>query len=106
MIYIREAHPSDAWQVGSNVRDGVVYASPATHEERSGIARTCAAALEVDFPALVDDVDNATDDAYTAWPERLYLVGKDGRILYKSGPGPFGFDPEELRGALEALSLP
>ena len=28
VVYIREAHPSDAWQVPSNFKDDVVYASP------------------------------------------------------------------------------
>jgi hypothetical protein len=30
----------------------------------------------------------------------LYLIGTDGRVLYKSRPGPFGFDPSELEAAL------
>jgi type I thyroxine 5'-deiodinase len=106
MVYIREAHPSDFWQVGSNEREGIVYASPSTDDERCDIAQTCVAALEVGFPAVVDGVDDATDEAYSAWPERLYLVGSDGRILYKSRPGPFGFDPEELRLELERLIAP
>ena len=27
-VYIEEAHPSDVWQMMSNVREGVVYANP------------------------------------------------------------------------------
>jgi len=32
----------------------------------------------------------------------LYLVGRDGRIAYQGGEGPFGFDSDELAGAIDA----
>src|SRR5262245_1354856 len=104
MVYIREAHPSDAWQMSSNERDGVVHASPKTDAERCGLAQTCAGKLPVKFPALVDGLDNAVDETYTGWPERIYLIGRDGRIRYKSLPGPFGFVPDELAAALDDLA--
>ena len=47
--------------------------------------------------------DDATERAYTAWPERLYLIDRDGRIAYKSAPGPFGFKPAALEAALTQL---
>ena len=105
MVYIREAHPSDGWQMSANERDDVVHASPKTDAERCGLAETCTGKLEIEFPALVDGLDNATDEAYTGWPERIYLIGRDGRIRYKSRPGPFGFEPDELRSELERLSM-
>jgi hypothetical protein len=36
------------------------------------------------------------EQAYAAWPDRIYVVGTDGRIAYKGGPGPRGFSAEEL----------
>ena len=33
---------------------------------------------------------------FNAWPERLYVIAMDGRIAYKGGKGPYGFDPEEM----------
>lgn len=45
-------------------------------------------------------MDNTTDLAYSALPDRLYLVGTDGRIAYKSGRGPMGFRPDELEAAI------
>ena len=33
--------------------------------------------------------------------DRLYLVGRDGRIAYRGGEGPFGFKPNELGAAIE-----
>jgi hypothetical protein len=31
----------------------------------------------------------------------LYLIGTDGRIVYESRPGPFGFKPADLEAALK-----
>jgi type I thyroxine 5'-deiodinase len=87
------------------VEDDVVYASPTSFLERQELTHTCVVDLGIQFPALVDDIDNRIDEAYAAWPERLYLIGKDGRVIFKSGPGPFGFDPEELAAALEKLPV-
>jgi len=28
--------------------------------------------------------------AYTGWPDRLHVIDVDGRVAYKSRPGPFG----------------
>jgi hypothetical protein len=105
MVYIREAHPSDVWQLSANLRDDVVHASPKSEAERCGLAQACTTRLELGFPALVDGLDNATDEAYTGWPERIYLIGADGRIRYKGAPGPFGFEPDELEAELERLSM-
>ncbi len=52
------------------------------------------------IPAVGDRVDDEVNQAYAAWPDRLYLVGKDGRIVYAGGQGPFGFSPEELERAI------
>ncbi|HXA49297.1 MAG TPA: deiodinase-related protein, partial [Candidatus Acidoferrum sp.] len=40
---------------------------------------------------------------YTGWPDRLLLIGKDGRVVYRSEPGPFGFHPAELEQAIRGV---
>jgi hypothetical protein len=100
VVYIGEAHPSDAWQLPSNIRDGVVYSSPADADERTNLAEICITKLSIKLPALVDRFDDSTDNAYSGWPDRLFLIGRDGRIVYRSNPGPFGFKPAELERAL------
>ena len=37
-------------------------------------------------------MDNATNHAYGAWPDRMYVIGTDGKITYGGEPGPWGFD--------------
>jgi len=67
----------------------------------------CRTKLELEeLPTLVDDVDDAVNAAYAAWPDRLYLVDVDGRIAYHGGRGPFGFAPDELEAAIRALVEP
>jgi type I thyroxine 5'-deiodinase len=100
-VYIQEAHPVDLWQVSSNVRDGVLLASPRTSDERAGTADICVAKLAITFPALVDGIDNRIERAYTGWPDRLYIIGTDGRVRHKSAPGPFGFSTGELERGIE-----
>jgi type I thyroxine 5'-deiodinase len=102
VVYILEAHPSDVWQMQSNVKDKVVFASPKSEDERGAVANSCVRNLGIRFPALIDTFDNPTEIAYTAWPDRLYLIDRNGAVRYKSKPGPFGFHPEELQKAIDA----
>ncbi len=85
----------------SNVRDGVLFRSPRDEAERESVAGACVRKLGIKFPALIDGFDNRAEIAYTGWPDRLYLIARDGRVVYKSKPGPFGFHPEELAGAIQ-----
>ena len=87
----------------SNVKDGVLFRSPRDEAERASVAGACVRKLGIKFPALIDSFDNRVESAYTGWPDRLYLIGQGGRILYKSKPGPFGFKTDELSAALARL---
>ena len=106
VVYIEEAHPIDGWQMDINVKDNVLVANPHTLEDRCLIADSCVRDLGIEFPALVDGPDNAVERAYTGWPDRLYVIDRQGRIAYKSGPGPFGFHPEGVDSTLKALLSP
>ena len=66
----------------------------------------CVRNLGIELPALVDEPDNRIERAYTGWPDRLYVVDRDGRIAYKSAAGPFGFKPAEVAAALARLLPP
>ncbi len=46
-------------------------------------------------------MENSTDLKYYALPDRLYLIGSDGRVAYRGAPGPFGFVASELETAIE-----
>ena len=106
LVYIREAHPTDKWWLGTtkvmrlisriaNKRVSFDTPEPITIEERREVALE-ASALLGDMPVYVDEMDNKVDKAYTGWPTRVYLIGKDGRVYYESGKGPWGLNPEEF----------
>ena len=102
-VYIQEAHPTDVWQMQSNIKEGVLFATPKNEDERAYVAGACVRKLGIQFPAVLDGFDNTVEKAYTGWPDRLYLIDSSGRVVYKSKPGPFGFKPDELGAALGKL---
>jgi Iodothyronine deiodinase len=103
VVYIEEAHPIDAWQVSDNRKDAVLVASTKTAAERDQVANVCVVKLGIELPALIDEPDNRVERAYTAWPDRLYVISSDGTIAYKSPAGPFGFKPEDVEAALKRI---
>lgn len=106
VVYIQEAHPTDLWQMGSNIRDGVLFASPRSDDERTATAESCVRKLGIQIPAVLDRIENATERAYTGWPDRMYVIDTKGRIAFKSPPGPFGFSTRNLARSLRELTKP
>lgn len=98
-----EAHPVDAWETESNKKEKISVVSPKTLEERCTVENVCATKLALRIPAVVDNIANTTEEAYTGWPDRLYVIDRDGRVAYKSKPGPFGFEPKGVEQTLQRL---
>ena len=101
-VYVREAHPTDEWQMKSNVKDDVCYAQPKTLEQRVAIANDFAKRFKYPLPFGIDDMSNAANDAYAAWPERIYIIDESGHIAYRGGIGPFNYKSAEAREWLAA----
>ena len=101
-VYVREAHPTDEWQMKSNLKDDVCYAQPKTLEHRVAIAKDFTARFKFPLPFGIDEMGNAADNAYAAWPERLYVIDETGHVAYRGGMGPFNYKPTELRDWLAA----
>lgn len=104
MVYIREAHAADG---ASPMFGGPLVEEPLTLAERDKLASTCVAEMGLGMiPAVIDRIDDMVNAAYQAHPDRLYLVGVDGKLSYAGGRGPFGFSPSELELAIiEELSV-
>ncbi len=113
-IYIREAHPLDGWWLGRRLTKGLItrlfsypkasmaHYDPTTIAERRAVAGECAQALEYGVRTYVDEMDDAVNNAYAAWPTRLYLIGLEGRVVYAGGLGPYDFKPAKLDRAIQA----
>ncbi len=95
LIYIREAHPEDGWQLDINREQSVVYDQPVIAGDRGPIARDCVNQHAMDMPVAMDDMDNTIDSLYSGSPERLYLIDTDGIVRHRSVPGPFKLDTIE-----------
>ncbi|CAM9332213.1 unnamed protein product [Rangifer tarandus platyrhynchus] len=97
IIYIEEAHASDGWAFKNNVD---------IKSHRNLQDRLRAARLLLDrspqCPVVVDTMKDQSSSCYAALPERLYVL-QEGRILYKGKPGPWNYNPEEVRAVLEKL---
>jgi type I thyroxine 5'-deiodinase len=98
-IYIREAHAADSkWPA-----QHVTINQPKTDEERHEVAASCSTALDLKIPLLVDDMADTVNKAYSAWPDRLFILGADGRVAYAGGTGPRWFRVAEMVAELEKL---
>jgi hypothetical protein len=103
LVYVREAHPTDGWQVPRNEKENVLLESAKSYEQKDEHATSCARNLGITFTTLVDGMDNATETAYTAWPDRFYIVDKEGRIVVKGQPGPAGFKAPDIEAGIKKV---
>src|SRR6185436_7704080 len=95
-VYVKEAHPEDEWQQDENITEDVCYKQPKTTEQRLAIANDFVGRFKFPIPLLVDPIENPANQVYAGWPERLYVIDEQGRIVYKGETGPSGFHPEEV----------
>lgn len=102
-VYVREAHPDSILSlVDENLTPALVKVpQPATLEERTAVAATCGRTLELSMPIAVDTIDNRVGRAYAGWPNRMVVVGTDGRILFATDSSPRGTDAARLRAWLK-----
>ena len=87
----------------SNREEKIVFNQPKTFEERKDAAKILVERLHCKLPLAIDSMDNRAETAFSAWPERIYVIGQGGRIEYKAEPGPFGFEPEMAENSLKRL---
>ena len=80
-------------------------AQPKTTSERIRVAVQCCDSLKMALPLLVDDIDDAVGKVYSGFPDRLYLIDREGRVAFKGGRGPYGYKPRELEQTLIMLLL-
>ncbi len=92
-VYIQEAHATDGRRPSKSVK----IALHKTLEDRTKAATGCSAASELKVPVLLDDMNDTVSSAYSAAPERFFILGDDGKVAYAGGRGPRGID----LGALE-----
>ena len=78
---------------------------PVSVFERAQLADTCISDLNLPMAAILDKMDDQVSLAYQAWPDRLYLVDKAGKVAYAGGRGPFFFSPDALDQSIQKLLM-
>jgi len=95
-VYCREAHAIDSDRPTAISK----VEQPISTEERRAVAQQFVEDMKLDIPALLDDINDTVGLAYASHPDRIYLVGKDGKIAFAGDKGPRGFKPELLEEAI------
>jgi len=100
----------DGWWFGKGIMSTLLNLSrskasrnlydPKTLEERRAAAGDCEESLKFGIKTYVDEMNDSVNKAYAAWPTRLYLINKEGMVIYAGGLGPFGFKPGALKQAM------
>jgi len=113
IVYVKEAHPTDKWWLGRSRTLTLFHelsgnparldiAEPVTLAQRRKVAASCKGNLFGGVvPLYVDLMDDRVSQTYAAKPTRIYFIGKDGRVVYNPGIGPFGFNPDHLEAEIE-----
>ena len=92
VVYIKEAHAEDSvWPMP--IKGEAKVFEPKTLDERKTVAAKCMTKLNIKLPCLVDNIDNAAGDAYSGWPDRIFVVDEHGKIAVRAERGPWGFKP-------------
>jgi hypothetical protein len=102
LVYLREPHPTDGWQVDANVEQGILFRQHQSIGVREEAAGSRAVGINIQLPMLIEEIDNGTDDAYGAAPVRQYVIGKDGKVTYHGGAGPHFLDLDDWEEAIKA----
>ncbi len=102
IVYIREAHAVDG-RMPIRRPGSPQVKEHLTEGDRELAASACALGLDLSIPMLLDGMDDAVEHAYAGWPDRIYVVGVDGKIAFKGDPGPRGFRPDLAERALRNL---
>jgi hypothetical protein len=92
IVYINEAHASDSsWPVEYAEEKGITEHDD--YGERCSTADMLLADKSITIPTVIDGMDNAVNEAYSASPDRAFIVRTDGKLALASGRGPWGFAP-------------
>lgn len=79
---------------------------PLTLIERNTVATQCGQVFKLNYPIVVDTMDDATAIAYAAWPERLFVIDEQGLVAYAGHQGPWGFWPSHrsMRSRIDGVT--
>ncbi len=72
LLYTREPHPAEN------------YGAHGSFEQKLSYARDLQRLEDIRVPMLVDHLDGRIHRAYGVWPNALFVIHKDGRLIFRS----------------------
>ena len=87
LLYTRESHPAEN------------YSAHRSFEHKLAYARDLQRLENVCLPILIDHLDGRIHRAYGVWPNALFVIHKDGRLIFRSNMA----NHRELREFLDDL---
>ena len=87
LLYTRESHPAEN------------YGAHTSFEQKLSYARELQRLEDIHFPILVDHLDGRIHRAYGLWPNALFVIHKDGRLIFRSNMA----NRDELRQFLQDI---
>lgn len=92
LVYITEAHAADSgWPMDYAKEKGITEHK--SFGERCSVATRLLDDKNLTIPTVVDDMQDTANKAYKAWPDRVFVVDKEGKIAVSAKKGPWGFKP-------------
>jgi len=87
LLYTRESHPAEN------------YGAHTSFEQKLSYARDLQRLEDIRLPIIVDHLDGHIHRAYGQWPNSLFVIHKDGRLIFRSNMA----NHNELRQFLEDI---
>ena len=103
IVYIRDTHPTLGFRAPTNDRRGIAKElEPKDLADREKWACEDRKKMKCTIPVVMDSFDDKALTAYDAFPQRVYVLDKSGKVAYSSS-GLVGFDLENVNKAVKSL---
>jgi len=90
IVYTREAYPANQWEPQRNTDEQIKIEQHKSLAEREKLARLAQQSLKIDTDIALDDVDDATTDAYDAMPNGAYVIANGKIVARQKWADPLG----------------
>ena len=104
IVYIRDTHPTLGFRAPTNDRHGIARElEPKDLADRERWACADRQKMACTIPVVMDTFDDRTLRAYDAFPQRMYVLDRDGKVVYCSS-GLVGFDLDSVTRAVRTVA--
>ncbi len=88
IVYIEEGRPSNCSRPAEYAGHII---DPRNYGERCMAAGLFISEGNITIPVIIDNMNNSVKDDYNGWPERVFVINKNGLLAFASHKGTDGF---------------